>query len=401
MATREGRTTRLDLRPLAALAADAELRAAWADLLHRAADPNPFYGPDFLVPLVETCARAPVLCAVVIESSGGARPRLLALLPLVARRAIPFVRPRLLAAFTHAMAVDSTPLLDGADPLAAAEGLLAALALHAPGAHLRLPLLAEGATRDALGAALRGAGAAEARLGTHARAALVRPEPPDRRPDPLAGLASAKYLSKLRRLERRLGEEGALAARTLAGPDTQEGVAALLALEAAGWKGAAGTALASRADTARFVDAALTGTAQAPRIVVDLLAVDGSPVAADLHLVAGARAATFKTAYDEARAKTSPGMLLHARVARETRAGRFVDRVDSCAVPGHPVEALWTDRIAFSDTLIDPTRGADGARLSRRAARLARVESLLRAAKARVKRLLGRRETALRPREET
>ncbi|WP_349368831.1 GNAT family N-acetyltransferase [Salinarimonas sp.] len=399
MATREGRTIRLDLRPLTALATDAELRAAWADLLHRAADPNPFYGPDFLVPLVETCARAPVSCAVVIETRGAAHPRLLAFLPLVAQRPIPLVRPRLLAAFTHAMAVDSTPLLDGEDPLVAAEGLLAALALHAPGARLRLPLLAQGATRDALAAALRACGGAEARLGMHERAALVRPEPPDARPDPLAGLASAKYLSKLRRLERRLAEEGDLAARTLAGPDAEAGVEALLALEGAGWKGAAGTALASRADTTRFARDALTGAAQAPRIVVDLLAVGGAPVAADLHLVAGARAATFKTAYDEARAKTSPGMLLHARVARETRAGRFAERVDSCAVPGHPVEALWTDRIAFSDTLIDPAPGADGRGLAREAARLARVEALLHTGKARAKRLLGRRETALRPRE--
>jgi CelD/BcsL family acetyltransferase involved in cellulose biosynthesis len=397
MATRDGRTVRLDLRPLAALAADPALRAAWADLLHRAADPNPFYGPDFLIPLVESCERRRVLCAVAIET-GDAGPRLRALLPVVAQRAVPLYRPRLVAAFTHEMVVESTPLLDGDDPVAAAEGLLAALALHAPGARLRLPLLADGATRAAVAAAARAAGGAEAIVGACSRAAVLRPEPPDARPDPLAGLASSKYLSKLRRLERRLGEDGSLRVDTAAGPDAAEGVAALLALEAAGWKGAAGTALASRPETARFAAAALTGAAQAPRIVVDLLRVDGAPVAADLHLVAGGRAATFKTAFDEARAKTSPGMLLHAHVAREARSGRGFARVDSCAVPGHPVEALWTDRIVLCDLLVEPAPGARD--VARHAARLARVEAVIREAKARAKRLLGRRETALRPRAE-
>jgi len=392
---------RLELRGLDALARDPALRAAWADLLREAADPNPFYGPDFLIPLVETCGTgAAPLCALALEPGDGTAPRLCAFLPVVPRRAIPGVRPRLLAAFTHPNLVDTTPLLRRNDPAGAAEALLAALSLHAPGAMLRLPLLAEGTTRTALLAAADAGGFATGRIGGVTRAALLRPEPADARADPLSGRASGKYLNKLRRLERRLAEEGALVYQTLEGAAADEGVAAFLALEAAGWKGVEGSALASRPATAAFARAALGGEAQAPRIVVDLLRVGGAPVAANLHLVVGDRAATFKTAYDESRAKTSPGMLLHAWTARRALAGETWRVVDSCAVPGHPVEALWTDRIGIDDLLVDLAAGRDGAHAARTAARIARAEAWTRAAKARVKRLLGRRETALRPRSE-
>ena len=206
MATRrDGGGMRLELRGLDALARDPALRAAWADLLREAADPNPFYGPDFLIPLVETCGTgAAPLCALALEPGDGTAPRLCAFLPVVPRRAIPGVRPRLLAAFTHPNLVDTTPLLRRNDPAGAAEALLAALSLHAPGAMLRLPLLAEGTTRTALLAAADAGGFATGRIGGVTRAALLRPEPADARADPLSGRASGKYLNKLRRLERPL-----------------------------------------------------------------------------------------------------------------------------------------------------------------------------------------------------
>lgn len=385
------RTLRADVRPLAAFAADPGRRAAWADLLHRAADPNPFWGPDFLLPLLATSSRgARVLCASVEASVDGEAPRLVAFLPFVVRRALPGIAPRRIEAWRDPMIVDTTPLLDRDHPDGAARALLSALAAHAGGAPVRLPMLVDGATRRALEAS----SGPSAAVSSWPRAALFGSEARD---GAAAAELPAKKRRELRRLEKKLDALGVATYETLEDEAADAGVAAFLALEASGWKGAGGTALESGPATRAFAGAALRGSARAPRIVVDLLRLDGRPVAAAVHIAAGARAGTFKCAYDESVARASPGVLLDAYTARLVQAGGRFERLDSCAAPGHPVESLWTDRIGFVDLLVDVRVGADPRPVTRAARRIAAVERAARALKARVKRLLGRRETRLRP----
>ncbi|GGK35862.1 GNAT family N-acetyltransferase [Salinarimonas ramus] len=379
--------------PLSRIDADPALRAAWARLLHGAADPNPFYGPDFLVPLM---AGKDPPCAVVTTTDGEGALRMLAFLPLRPRRALPGYLPARIGALTGPMIMEGTPLLDAEDPDGAASALIDTLVGHEHRALLHLPLCVAGRTRTALDAAALRAGLAQGTVREIARAAIVR-----------AGAGedlTTRKRKELRRSAKTLSQWGEPVYATLAGEAVRDGLEVFLALEKAGWKGAAGTALACAEETERFARAAFSPRATAPRVVLDVLRVAGEPVAAAIHILAGDRGGSFKGAYDERYAKASPGQLLDAWTREEILAGAHTGvehvglvRLDSCALPGHPLESLWTDRLVFADLLIglSPRRGAT--ELARAASRLGRLESGYAEAKSRLRRLVGRRETVLRP----
>ncbi|WP_372421640.1 GNAT family N-acetyltransferase [Salinarimonas chemoclinalis] len=383
--TTAARAARGAVRPLAEIAADPALRAAWARLAGGAATANPFFGPDFLVPLMRG---RHVPCAIVLAEDRAGGPRVVALLPLVRRAGVPGLLPPRLAGLRHPMIVDTTPLLDAADPRGAAAALVETLAAHAPGAVLRLPLCVAGASAAALEAAAGEAGLATARVGGFVRAAISGGETTE---------PSSRKRKELRRAVGTLARMGTATCETLAGADVALGVDAFLALERAGWKGRAGTALACASGTRAFAQAALAPASRAPRVVVDLMRVDGVPVAASVHVLAGDRGGTFKCAYDERFAKASPGQLLDAWTAERVRAGEHPARaLDSCAAPGHPIESLWTDRLAVDDRLLALSPSCDAPRLARVADRLLRIDEAVLRAKAWARRRLGRRETALR-----
>ncbi|RAI27127.1 hypothetical protein CH340_24650 [Rhodoplanes serenus] len=76
-------------------------------------------------------------------------------------------------------------------------------------------------------------------------------------------------------------------------------------------------------------------------------------VAAGIVLVAGPTAWFWKTAYDEALARYSPGVLLALDLSAALLDDPQIGLVDSCAVAGHPmIDRLWGGRRTLSDRLI-------------------------------------------------
>ena len=53
---------------------DRDAIARWRDLGERAAEPNPFFGPDFLIPAAELVERAPQRLLVVDDDDGSGAP---------------------------------------------------------------------------------------------------------------------------------------------------------------------------------------------------------------------------------------------------------------------------------------------------------------------------------------
>jgi CelD/BcsL family acetyltransferase involved in cellulose biosynthesis len=156
---------------------------------------------------------------------------------------------------------------------------------------------------------------------------------------------SAKKRKELRRQHNRLAEEGKLFFERLEGEaGLSEWTAEFLALEAAGWKGEAGSALASAPDTAALFTQSLAGAAAAGRLERLALRLDGRAIAMLANFITPPGAYSFKTAFDEAYARFSPGMLLQLEnLALLERAD--VAWADSCAVEGHPmIERLWRDK---------------------------------------------------------
>ena len=161
---------------------------------------------------------------------------------------------------------------------------------------------------------------------------------------------SGKRHKESARLARRLAEHGRLESRVAGDAAAIE---RFLSLEAGGWKGARGTALADDPGLAGFAREMLAAFAWEGRLRIHELALDDAPVAAGVELRAGRRAFFWKTAYDEGYSAYSPGVLLTRALTERLIADGDVDFVDSCAAPNHPmIDRLWPDRLKLVDLVV-------------------------------------------------
>ena len=167
----------------------------------------------------------------------------------------------------------------------------------------------------------------------------------------------AKKVKELRRQRNRLADAGDVKFTVSGvGDDANTALDEFLKLEAAGWKGARGTALAAREGDAAFVREAVLGLVNAGVAEVATLSSGDSVVAAGVMLRHRRRGFFFKIAYDEAVAKTSPGVQLTLDLTRHMCADSNIDNVNSTAVSGHPmIDRVWRSRLAVCDLML-PTR---------------------------------------------
>lgn len=135
-----------------------------------------------------------------------------------------------------------------------------------------------------------------------------------------------------------------------------------LELEAAGWKGRSGTALALHpGDRAFFAEMCRTLHA-AGMLAFDALELDGRPIAIACSLRASAAADApefvFKIAYDETLARQSPGMQLQLALVMERHGpGPCPAWVDSCAAPTDSLyRQIWLDERRLGHVLLASRR---------------------------------------------
>lgn len=321
--------------------ADPAFITAWERLVARASEPNPFFEPWFLLPaLAQWGARDGVVIMAWFHDG-----RLAGLLPV--RRSNAYYGHRITnaAGWLHANAFCGVPLVAAGLKEEFWRALLAhfdrmarrALLLHLP----MLP--ADGPLNAALDRVL-----AAQRNRAHYNAA-------DQQRAMLTGKTTAsayleaamspKKRKELRRQHNRLAEEGTLGFERCTGEEgLAEWIAEFLALEAAGWKGAGGSALANGSDTRALFGQSLAGAAASGRLERLALRLDGRAIAMLANFITLPGAYSFKTAFDEAYARFSPGLLLQLEnLALLDRPG--VEWADSCAVEGHPmIERLWRDK---------------------------------------------------------
>ena len=163
-----------------------------------------------------------------------------------------------------------------------------------------------------------------------------------------------KRRKEYRRLRTRLGETGTLESLALVpGIDPTPWTRELLDLEARGWKGARGTALAASPKTAALLAQALKELAEQGHLRFWKLALDGRPLAMMFALVHGSQAWLGKIAHDENFAKFSPGVLLVLDATAALFADQMIHHVDSCAIPDHPmINHVWRERLPLADVLV-------------------------------------------------
>lgn len=368
----------LDLPRLEAIVDD------WRDLATRTLVPNAFYEPAFA--LAAAPAFGESAGAVLVWSSALPR-RLLGLFPAqIVRRRYGLKLPLLLG-WTHPYAPCGTPLVDRE----AAEPVIAAWLAHLSENHefpalVLLPFApAQGPFAAVLDAILRRSQTRSAAFNTHTRALLA---PSATRSAYLERALGGRRFRELRRTVRRLGETGTLSSTTETEP--QAVVAALedfLVLEAGGWKGKSGTAVACNASILDFVRSAVAGLCSEHKIDIDRLALDGQAVAVGITLRSGDAAWFWKIAYDESLARYSPGVALIALVTERLAADPTIVCADSCATADHAViNRTWSERLALHDLLIAVRPQAHFAR----AARLERLRGKTLAAAKRLRGVLRR-----------
>lgn len=353
---------------------------AWRALAGVTLEPNPFFGPEFLLPYLQHMEPQDVAIVAIGDAVDGA---FLALAPFARRRA------GLLARRVSVLAGDYGPLgapllAPDADPQVLA-ALLDAAAEHFGGGPVVLPYLrTDGPVFDLLQDVCTETGWRLARDNDSLRAGHATGATGHEQ----YRLLGARRRKELDRQLRRLGDAGAAELASVTDPaGIAEAFERFLELEAAGWKGRRGTALASDPSRAAFARSFIQGMARAGKARIDMLTQGGVAVAMLVMLRERDRVFSWKIAFDEARARLSPGAQVTRYAMRRNLEEAGVAEADSLAVPDHPmITPLWRGKVPYATLLI--ARGpAAGAALAFARADLAARRGLRRVAKAVLRRL--------------
>ncbi len=306
---------------------------AWRELADRAASPNPFFDPDYVLPAARGLGCFDRVGVGVVEEGG----EWTACMPV--RRFARWHRLPLpcVGTWRHRYCLLGTPLFspdaeDGiltiADSMREARGSAFAALEWVP---------AEGP----VAAGMDDASPEPIPFEEISRATIVRRP----RNDYLDGKVKGKHRREFRRLSKALEEElgGPLDLVDRAGDPAA--VKDFLALEASGWKGRTGTALASDTDHADFFCEMTARMAARGALDLTFLEGGGRIAAARCSLVSGDGSFCFKVAFDEELKRFSPGRELELRLIDRFHDSGRLQWMDSCADPGNQLfNRLWPDR---------------------------------------------------------
>jgi hypothetical protein len=190
----------------------------------------------------------------------------------------------------------------------------------------------------------------------HTRA-LLRPGPDGE--TYLAANLSGDRRRNLKRKERRLAENGAVAYSSLDPlTEARTWIDTFLALEASGWKGRGGTALANDERGRSFFESIASEASRRGRLLFYAMDLGGEPIALSCYFRAGPAAFWFKPAFDERYAKFSPGLLLKTEITRRLHDVPDLRWVDSCtAADNESLDGLWNERRTILSIVVSTGSG--------------------------------------------
>jgi CelD/BcsL family acetyltransferase involved in cellulose biosynthesis len=336
-----------------ALADYAGMGEAFSDLSARAGEGNPHQSPGAAEALfggLADPADAVILAASAPDESDRlmgvwvmrlARPRWALGQPVLKAPAYPVFEPL------------SLPVLDAAQGAAAMAAMLAALIadpllprlIHCPS------LPCEGSAFEAITQTLAAHGGRLTSFNEWARATFVLPPDGD-----IPGWMGASFGKRFRRLETKrkaLAAQGEVAFHLHGGRACIAATRRFLALEATGWKGKAGSAMANDARDAAFALGLAEKLGPQGQMNVAELTLDGRTIASAILPMGGGTVSFFKTAYDELLKAQSPGVILDMEITRSLAAMPGFRLMDSGMDDSAPPEStMWPGRRAMCHGLI-------------------------------------------------
>jgi CelD/BcsL family acetyltransferase involved in cellulose biosynthesis len=342
------------------VARDAEslrrVLTAWEDLASHALEPNPLYEPWMLQPALQARVAKDVCCALVWTGdarSPAAGRQLSGLFPLQRLPRFKGLPVTVLSSWRHPSWPLGTPLIRKETAHQCLEALLDWVRAGGERTSLvefaRIPC--DGAFHGALADVLRHHDSIAVTTASFTRALLRKGS--DGESHPVAAL-SRQSRKSLRRKERRLSERGAVSHVVLhAEDDVGRWIDDFLRLEASGWKGRRGSALACRGEDRRFAAEVLAGAFRRGRLQIVGLDFEGRPIARCCNLLAGQGSYAYRCAYDEDFAHFSPGVMAEVDTIRAFYALPGVQWMDSVTSPDNAtLNRLWNDRRTMQTVLV-------------------------------------------------
>ena len=319
------------------------LLPAWEDLCRRSIEDNVYYAPRYARALLDSVEKDKSIGFAVAWGDG----RLVAMLPIERPRLLtPLLQPACRAWQTK-YTFSCTPLLDRFRAAEAADALLDVLASISGGAWVIPTVNTAGEACNAIRAALARRGLPWVMLHEFQRASLEAGGTFD---EHMEHHVSSKRRKDLARNRRRLEKLGRVEHEIHSvGEGLDHAVSAFLEIEARGWKGKRGTALACNDATREFARAAFTGDESGSACRADVLTLNRVPIAVSLIALAGGTGFTVKGAYDERYRDCSAGLLLELELIRSFLAGNWASRLDAATAGAHVIDDLWPGRVEVAD----------------------------------------------------
>jgi len=330
--------------------------ASWRDLAERALEPNPLFEPGCLVPAADHLPNGPAISLVIAESGGrffGCFP--VHRTPANARPSAAWGGVRLPTFTTQVIwrhRFDGTPLLAGERTAEAATTLLSVLNTesHALDAGI---LVLEWLDADGPVASHLTAAAAALALPLYTYHSWLRPVVRRRAELTYREIHGGKFLRNLGRLRRQLDEKLSGELQLVDRSADVSAVDELLAIEAAGYKGRSGVALAAFAGEPEWFHEMCDRFRSEGRLLLYCLQAGDAVVAMQLMLRGGEGLFLLELTYDEQWSHYRPGLQLHLDAIdrfHETTDARWLD---SCTYEDNEtLLRMYPDRRAVSTVLV-------------------------------------------------
>jgi hypothetical protein len=335
----------------------------WEDLAASALEPNPFYESWMLLPALESFSSGRSPRVVLVFAPNPLRklapPILCGLFPLEVRSRYRGLPIKHYALWSHKYLSLCTPLIRAQTAPDCLAAFFSWLELNPDGCSLieMSSVAGEGSFFQTLVDSLNHRASLSFVSDCHTRA-VFRP-----RADADSYLSSAlrgTHRKDLRRKEKRLSEAGFVEYDQLRSEgDIDEWASEFLEIEASGWKGQEGSAIAASEESRSFFLRIAREAFSRGRLMMLALRFNGRPIAIKFNLLGLPGAFSLKIGYDEDYARYSPGLLLEVENVRRLHARPDIEWMDSCAVARHfMINRLWLDRRTIQTILVPTGKGA-------------------------------------------
>jgi CelD/BcsL family acetyltransferase involved in cellulose biosynthesis len=338
------------------IAALTEFLPAWEDLAADALEPNVFYESWMMMPALRNLGSDKTLLTALIFTTDPIRPGtplLCGLFPLECERGYKGLPVKFLRLWRHKHCFLATPLIRAGYARETLEAFFDWLATDArSGALMEFNTIpGEGPFHQALLNYLCGSAKPNHIFKGYRRAFFRSAADADAY---LCAALSGKRRKMIRRQEKQLSAIGRLEWDAITpDDDVAAWIKEFLQLEADGWKGREGSALASNEAERNYFEAIVTEAFRRGQLMMLALRLDGRPIAYKCGFLAGRGLFTFKIAFDENYACHSPGVLLEVENIRRLHTQSRIEWVDSCTGPFDSMfKRLWLSQRMIQDVIV-------------------------------------------------